>query len=65
MSPSEAMAKEEEQKHRAQELAEFRQTLDEGYREAIEEVLNRPPPTIVQAYRVVHGRDPQGWPPTP
>jgi hypothetical protein len=43
-SPSEALAKEEEQKKHDQELAELRESLDEGYREAIEEALNAPPP---------------------
>lgn len=64
-SPSEALAKEEEQKRRAQELAEFRLSLDEGYREAIDEALQAPPPCIVQAYEAVFGRYPRGWPPTP
>jgi hypothetical protein len=64
-SPSEALAKEEEQKRRAQELAEFRQSLDEGYREAIDDALKAPPPCIVQAYAAVYGCYPHGWPPTP
>ncbi len=38
-SPSEALAKEEEQKQHDQELAELRESLDAGYREAVEEAL--------------------------
>jgi hypothetical protein len=64
-SPSDALAKEVEQKEHDQKLAEFRESLDEGYREAIEEALNAPPPRTVQAYAAVHGRFPRGWPPMP
>jgi hypothetical protein len=63
-SPSEALAKEEEQKRRDQELAELRESLDAGYREAVEEALNAPPPATVRAYRAVYGHFPQGWPPS-
>jgi len=38
-SPSEVLAQEEEQPEHDRELAEFRESLDEGYREAIEEAL--------------------------
>ncbi len=64
-SPSDALAKEEEQKQREQQLAELRESFDEGYRESIEEALKRPPPTTVLAYQVVYRRDPLGWPPSP
>jgi hypothetical protein len=64
-SPSEALAKEAEQKKHDQELAEFRDSLDEGYREALEEALNAPPPTTVKAYEAVYERFPRGWPPRP
>src|SRR5262249_37561043 len=53
-SPSEALAKEEEQRKHDQELAELRESLDEGYREAVEEALNAPPPATVRAYRAVY-----------
>ena len=62
-SPSEALAREEEQKERDQELAALRGSLDEGHRDAIEEARNAPPPATVQAYEAVHGRFPPGWPP--
>ena len=64
-SPDEAFAKENEGKERQQQLAEFRESLDEGYREGIEEALKSPPPPKVQAYRAVYGRFPRGWPPSP
>lgn len=63
--PSEALTKEAEQRERDQELADFRESLNEGYREAVEEALNAPPPTTVKAYETVYGRFPRGWPPTP
>src|SRR5208337_2454308 len=49
-SPSEALAKEEEEKERDRNLASLRETLDEGYRESIEEALKGPPPATVRAY---------------
>jgi hypothetical protein len=64
-SPSEALAKEAEQKKHDRELAEFRESLDAGYREAVEEALHAPPPTTVIAYESVYGCFPRGWPPVP
>jgi len=64
-SPSEALAKEEEEKERDRNLASLRETLDEGYREAIEEAVNGPPPATVRAYEEVYGCFPRGWPPLP
>ena len=63
-SPSEALAREEEQKKHDQELAEFRESLDEDYREAVEQAVNAPPPATVQAYEAVYGHFPRGWPPS-
>jgi hypothetical protein len=63
-SPSEALAKEAEQEEHDQDLAEFRESLDEGYREAVEEALKQPPPTTVRAYAGVYGSFPRGWPPS-
>jgi hypothetical protein len=62
-SPSEALAREEEQKRRDQELAELRESLDAGYREAVAEALHAPPPATVRAYQGVYGHFPRGWPP--
>jgi hypothetical protein len=64
-SPSEALAKEVEQQEHDRELAEFRESLDEGYREALEEALHAPPPTTVIAYESIYGCFPRGWPPVP
>ena len=64
-SPSEALATEAEHQKHDQELAEFHESLDEGYREAIDEAQKQPPPATVRAYKVVYGRFPRGWPPVP
>ena len=64
-SPSEALAKEEENRKRDEEIAEFRERLEEGRNEEIEEALKLPPPAVVEAYREVYGQWPEGWPPTP
>jgi hypothetical protein len=62
-SPSEAVAKEQEQKEQDKRLAELRESLDEGYREALEEARKGPPPATVSAYQAVFGSVPRGWPP--
>jgi hypothetical protein len=62
-SPSEALAEEAEQTKRDQELAALRESLDAGYREAVEEALDTPPPATVRAYQAVYGHFPRGWPP--
>jgi hypothetical protein len=61
--PSRAVAREIEERKRQQELAELQESLDEGYRESIEEARRSPPPRTVQAYRQVYDRWPAGWPP--
>ncbi len=63
--PSEALAKEEAERERDKELAEFREMLDGGYREAVEQAADAPPPATVRAYAAVFGRFPRGWPPVP
>jgi hypothetical protein len=55
-SPSEALAKEQEEQERDRELAELRESLDEGYRKAVEEALKHPPSPTVLAYHSVYGR---------
>jgi hypothetical protein len=62
-APSEALAREEEQNQRDRELAELRESLDAGYRQAVEEALGAPPPATVRAYQAVFGQFPRGWPP--
>jgi hypothetical protein len=61
--PSEAFAREQQERKRQQELAELQKSLDQGYRESIEEARRNPPPRIVQTYRKVYGHWPDGWPP--
>jgi hypothetical protein len=62
-SPSEAFAKEQEEKERQAELEELRAELAEAHQTARREALDRPPPSTVRAYHAVYGRDPEGWPP--
>ena len=62
-SPEEALAKEQEDANRDRELAELRERLENGNREAMAEAAKGPPPKTVAAYREVYGSDPQGWPP--
>jgi hypothetical protein len=62
-SPEESLARQQaDEKHDA-ELAEMRESLDQGYREAVQQARHLPPPWIVLAYRTVYGHDPRGWPP--
>jgi hypothetical protein len=62
-SPSDALAAEEEQKKHDRELVELRETLDAGYREAVEASRSAPPPATLRAYQAVYGHFPRGWPP--
>lgn len=62
-SPSEALAKEEEEKEHDKNLAELHESLDKGHEEAVEQALTHPPPTTVLAYEAEYGRFPRGWPP--
>ena len=62
--PSRAVARELEAKKRRQELAGLQDSLDQAYRESIEEARRNPPPRTVQAYRRVYGHWPHGWPPS-
>lgn len=61
--PSAAFEEEQEDRKRDEELAAFRETLDEGHREAVEAALQEEPPAIVRAYAAVYGEFPAGWPP--
>lgn len=62
-SPSEALAKEIEDRKRDEEIAAFREQLDAGRNDAIDAALTLPPPPRVEAYRTVYGHWPSGWPP--
>lgn len=61
--PSAAFEEEQEDRTRDEELAAFRERLDEGHREAVEAALQEEPPAIVRAYAAVYGEFPAGWPP--
>jgi hypothetical protein len=43
----------------------MRAELDEANREAMERMMDEPPPPAVLAYVAINGRDPEGWPPNP
>jgi hypothetical protein len=45
------------------EAADPRRSLDEAYRESVEETQHDTPPATVRAYQQVYGRFPAGWPP--
>lgn len=62
-SPSEAFAKEQEEKERQAELERTRAELAEIHEKSRNEALDQAAPPTVQAYQEVYGRDPKGWPP--
>jgi len=63
--PSAALAREEAEREQDKNLAELRESLDEGYRAAVEQAADAPPPATVLAYEAVFGCFPPGWPPAP
>jgi len=63
-NPSESLAKEQEDEAHQREVADLRESLDEGHRLAVEEARHGPPPRTVAAYREVYRTFPEGWPPS-
>ena len=61
--PSTSFAREQERKAEDEEFAGMQAGLDETDEKAREEARAAPPPAIVEAYRSVFGRWPEGWPP--
>ena len=61
--PSSALEEEHEDQKRDEEIAEMRESLDEGYRESVESAQDKEPPATVQSYQKVYGQFPKGWPP--
>jgi hypothetical protein len=61
--PAAAFEQEQADAEKDKEIAEMREELDEGHREAVEAALQEHPPAIVQAYEVIYGDYPTGWPP--
>lgn len=61
--PSVAFEDEQEETEKDKELAELREQLDDGHREAVEAAQDRPPPATVLGYEAVYGEYPEGWPP--
>ena len=62
-SPEKELANEEADREKDRELARMRESLDDGYRDAVAAALTEPPPLIVQSYRDIFGDWPNGWPP--
>ena len=62
-SPSDAFAKEQEDREHDEEVERLRADLAEGNAAARREALDRPPPTTVLAYQEIFGCEPKGWPP--
>jgi len=63
-SPEEALAKDDENRQKDEEIAKMHESLDDGYLEAIEDAQTQPPPLTVEVYAAVFGHWPTGWPPT-
>lgn len=61
--PSAALAKEEADREQDEQLADLREQLDDGHREAVAAAREADPPATVRAYEAVYGRLPRGWPP--
>ncbi len=58
--PSSALEAELGERKRDEEIAEMRESLDEGYRESVETAQDKEPPATVQAYQTVYGQSPEG-----
>lgn len=62
-SPSESFAREQQRQSDEMEFARMQADLDATDAAAREEARAAPPPAVVQAFRDVFGRWPDGWPP--
>lgn len=62
-SPEAALAKKFEKQVRQEHLQQMRDKLDALYNRQAAQATQQPPPKIVQAYIVVYGKNPIGWPP--
>lgn len=61
--PSAAFEQEQADRERDAELADLRESLDDGHREAVAAARGADPPATVRAYTAVYGHPPDGWPP--
>lgn len=59
--PAEALQRDLQKKKKAQELKDFRQSLDDDFEQRKEEARFSPPPEPVTAYRQMYGEWPKGW----
>ena len=62
-SPSESFDCERRRKDEDAAIADLQQTFDAWYRQEVEDARQSPPPVTVEAYRVIYGHFPTGWPP--
>ena len=62
-SPSEAFAKNEEERQQQAEFEQARAELEDAHKQACREAMAKPPPATVRAYQHVFDRNPKGWPP--
>lgn len=60
--PGKAVEDEIAHQKREQEIARLREELDRIYEQELEEAKDKPPPKTVQAYKIVYGCLPDGWP---
>ena len=63
--PSEAFAKQEEQKAEREETRKRQEEMDQEYAEAKRKAWDNEPPGVVLAYQEIYRKDPLGWPPDP
>lgn len=61
--PSQSVARDIGRERDVAKMDQLRSSLEGDYRRSVEEAGRKPPPPIVRAYRSVHGRFPEGWPP--
>jgi len=61
--PSAALADQQQDRERREEIEKMRADLDESYRESVDQAREGPPPITVSAYNQIYGELPQGWPP--
>lgn len=61
--PNNAMAQELKQQEELKAKDDFKAKIEDMNTQARENALYKPPPQVVQAYQVVFGKFPKGWPP--
>jgi hypothetical protein len=62
-SPSEAFARDQEERQQQVDLEHARAELEDAHKQARREAMAKPPPATVRAYQQAFDRNPKGWPP--